>query len=294
MPPGVSALLERLKRLLTNGERGNAGREDRRPPVFPVYFPHMPDAFCYLLPKAQGGSSPEASRLVPPKEQWISEKFGKTADEYLASGQRDMQDMLDILTRAGVSLESLGHILEFGCGDGRMIRWLEHLADDREVWGTDIDASRIFWCKQNLARQFHFITTTTVPHLPFEDRHFGFIFAGSVFTHIDDLADAWIAELRRILRPGGMLFMTVHLENDIALLSGKYRDSQLAKILNSHPEYDRFIHSDFDMFTIGRSSESFVLYDRKYLLRNLEPLFRVLSVTEGVRLYQNALLLERR
>jgi SAM-dependent methyltransferase len=201
--------------------------------------------------------------------------------------------MLDICNRSGVQIESLGHILEFGCADGRMLRWLRHLASDREVWGTDIHAGRISWCKQNLGPPFHFLTNTTVPHLPFEDRHFGFIFAGSVFTHIDDLADAWFAELRRILRPGGKLFVTVHLKNDIELLRAKYKDSGLAALLRSHPEYERYVQTDFAMFTIGRSSNSFVFYDVDYLCKSLAPMYRLVSVTEGVRLYQNALLLER-
>lgn len=230
---------------------------------------------------------------MPPKEKWISEKYGQTNEEYLASGERHVQEMLDILNHAGVSLEALGHVLEFGCGDGRMLRSFEHLAADREVWGTDIDAERMFWCKQNLSPLIHFITTTTIPHLPFEDRYFGFIFAGSVFTHIDDLADAWFAELRRILRPGGKLFVTVHLKNDITLLNGKYRDSGLAKILRGSPEYKEINGLNFDVFTIGRSSHSFVFYDMDYLRQSLEPVFRILSVTEEVRLYQNALLLER-
>jgi SAM-dependent methyltransferase len=259
----------------------------------PIYFPYMPDATSYLLPKASAGGLSQASPPVPPKETWISEKYGKTDEEYLASGRRDVQEMLDILNHAGASLESLGHILEFGCGDGRMIRWLEHLAAGREIWGTDINAGRIFWCKQNLSPSIHFITTTTIPHLPFEDRYFGFIFAGSVFTHIDDLADTWIAELRRILRPGGNLFITVHLKNDVTLLSDKYRDSGMAKLLRSSSEYDKFIGSNFNMFTIGRSSESFVFYDIDYLRKSLEPMFRILSVTEAVRFNQSALLLER-
>jgi SAM-dependent methyltransferase len=262
-------------------------------PAFPTYFPYMPDASCYLLPKVRTGASSGAAAPVPPKETWISEKYGKTTDEYLVSGRRDTQEMLDIVVRGGAPVEALGHILEFGCGDGRMIRWLAHLTGDREIWGTDIDAGRVFWCKQNLSPPFRFITTTTMPHLPFEDRYFGFVYAGSVFTHIDDLADAWIAELRRILRPGGRLFMTIHLRNDIALLDGRYRDSGLSRLLRKHPEYERYTRSDFDMFTIGRSSESYVFYDLDYLRKSLEPLFRILSVTQEVRLYQNALLLER-
>jgi SAM-dependent methyltransferase len=265
----------------------------KKTPSFPLYFPHMSEASCYILPKVRAEVSPGSARPVPPKESWISEKYGTTPDDYLASGRRDTQEMIDILHQAGDSLEALGNILEFGCGDGRMIRWLEHLAGDREIWGTDIDAGRIFWCKQNLGPPFHFMTTTTVPYLPFEDRYFGFIYAGSVFTHIDDLADAWFAELRRILRPGGKLFITVHLKNDIALLNDKYRHSGLARRLRSYPEYNEFIRSDFDMFTIGRSSESYVFYDEDYLRKSLGRLFRILSVTAPVRLYQNAMLLER-
>jgi ubiquinone/menaquinone biosynthesis C-methylase UbiE len=46
---------------------------------------------------------------------------------------------------------------------------------------------------------------TILPHLPFEDRSFDVVYAGSVFTHIDDLAQTWFLELRRVLHAGGML-----------------------------------------------------------------------------------------
>ncbi len=254
------------------------------------FFPYKSGSSCYIVPKF-----PEANaHTVPPRNQWISKKYGNTPEEYLASGKRDLQQMLDILSKSDVDIGSLGNILDFGCGNGRMIRCLEELAAEHEIWGTDINANRIVWCKQNLNPLFHFITTTTVPHLPFEDHYFGFIYAGSVFSHIDDLADTWFAELRRILRPGGKLFVTVHLKNDISLLEGKHKNSSLAKNLHRFPEYEQFSHTDFDMFTIGRFSSSYVFYDLDYLRRTLEPFFNILSVTEEVRLYQNALLLERR
>lgn len=51
---------------------------------------------------------------------------------------------------------------------------------------------------------FRFVTTTTLPHLPFADGYFHMIHAGSVFTHIADLAEAWLLEIRRVLaRAGG-------------------------------------------------------------------------------------------
>ena len=256
-----------------------------------LFFPYEPGASHYILRKTAEPIPEGASMPVPPSDRWISKKYGKTVEEYLSSGKRDMEEMCDILSQSGVSLESSGRILEFGCGNGRMIRWLEGMAKKGEVWGTDIDATRVFWCKQNLSPSFRFITTTFVPHLPFEDHYFGFIYAGSVFSHIDDLADTWFAELRRVLRPGGTLFITVHLKNDLAVLKREeYRDTGLARRLRRFSEHER---SDFNMFTIGRAEQSFVFYDIDYLRRSLEPFFRILSVTEEVRLYQNALLLER-
>jgi hypothetical protein len=95
------------------------------------------------------------------------------------------------------------------------------------------------------------------------------------------------------LRPGGLLFVTVHLTRDIELLNTQYPKSGLAKLLRSRAEYQQFVQTEFDMFTVGRSSGSYVFYDLDYLRRSLEPQFRVLSVTGPVRLYQNAILLQR-
>jgi ubiquinone/menaquinone biosynthesis C-methylase UbiE len=260
---------------------------------FRLFYPYMEHASSFVLRKPPPSASENPAKRVPPMHKWISDKYGRTVEEYLASGKRDLHDMEAILSRHGVSLAGMGNILEFGCGDGRMIRWLEDLAHDREIWGSDIHAERIIWCKQHLSPPFRFVTTTIVPHLPFEDRYFGFIFAGSVFTHIDDLADAWLMELRRVLRPGGKLFITVHLKNDISLLNGIYQGSPLTKFLRSQPVFMESMNADFDVLTIGRSSNSYVFYDLEYLRKMIEPNFRILSLTERVRLYQNALLLER-
>jgi ubiquinone/menaquinone biosynthesis C-methylase UbiE len=68
------------------------------------------------------------------------------------------------------------------------------------MWGVDINARHINWCQLNLRPPFSFATTTTAPQLPFEDGYFDLIYSGSVFTQLSDLADAWILELRRVVR----------------------------------------------------------------------------------------------
>ena len=85
----------------------------------------------------------------------------------------------------------------------------------------------------------------------------------------------------------------MHLRNDISLLNGKYQGSALTKSLRQDRVFSESINTDFDMLTVGRSANSFVFYDFEYLRKMIEPNFRILSVTEQVRLYQNALFLER-
>ena len=176
-----------------------------------------------------------------------------------------------------------------------MIRWLTEFADQGEVWGTDISAEHIVWCTQHLAPPFHFLVNTILPHLPFEDRYFDVVYAGSVFTHIDDLAQTWFLELRRVLRVGGTLYVTIHDRHTIQLLTHAlpWREVPFAAFLRQHQDYAEFAHTHFAMFTLGRSTESQVFYDVESLCEKLQGLFKVLSVTEEAYGYQTAVLLEK-
>jgi ubiquinone/menaquinone biosynthesis C-methylase UbiE len=176
-----------------------------------------------------------------------------------------------------------------------MIRWLTAFAEQGEVWGTDISAEHIVWCTQHLAPPFHFLVNTILPHLPFEDRYFDVVYAGSVFTHIDDLATTWFLELRRVLRAGGMLYVTIHDRHSIHLLTHAWpwREVPFAEFLRQNQDYAAFAHTNFAMFTIGRAAESQVFYDVESLCERLHGLFKVRSVTEEAYGYQTALLLEK-
>jgi len=49
------------------------------------------------------------------------------------------------------------------------------------------------------------------PPLPYTDETFDAAYAISIFTHLsDELAIAWMGEIRRILSPGGHFFFTAH------------------------------------------------------------------------------------
>jgi SAM-dependent methyltransferase len=198
--------------------------------------------------------------------------------------------MRNILAASGFSFQDGCRVLELGCAGGRMLRFFEDVARRGEVWGTDISGEHIFWCKQNLSPPFNFFITTTTPHLPFADAYFDLIYAGSVFTHIDDLADTWLLELRRLLKPGGRLYITIHDNHTIRVLSEEQKDP-LSKTLFCRKDY--FENGDYEMFTIGRFMRSQVFYDTDYLARTLKPFFELESVTPQAYGFQTGVLLRK-
>lgn len=152
------------------------------------------------VPRGGPGSLP-----IPPQELWEGAGYGRTTGEYLGIGQSHVSVMLDVLQAAGRSPRELARVMDFGCAAGRMLRFYPYVEGHSELWGVDVSAKHISWCQRFLSPPFLFTTTTTAPHLPFEDNYFDLVYSGSVFTHITDLADTWLLELRRIVRRGGCI-----------------------------------------------------------------------------------------
>jgi ubiquinone/menaquinone biosynthesis C-methylase UbiE len=149
-------------------------------------------------------------------------KDGKWSDDlYLQSGKIDTDSMRRLLDSDRFALGQ-APILEFGCSSGRLLRHLIDLTEKTECWGADIHAEAIHWAQAHLSPPFHFVLTSTAPHLPFEDCTFDFVFAGSVFTHIGEMDDSWLLELRRITRRGGRIYVTITDEKTLEVIRTKY------------------------------------------------------------------------
>ena len=256
------------------------------------YFPYKYGEDSYYIPKLPDAGVERCGDglPIPPIPLW--QGYGKTPDEYLASGREHVQKMREILGAANFQLNGGKRILELGCGGGRMIRHLKKFADSSEIWGIDVCAEYVIWCKQYLTPPFNFATTTTIPHLPFEDGYFDFAYAGSVFTHIDDLPDAWLLELRRVLSPSGMLYVTIHDEHTTELLDTVYKNKWFERYLNADPVYCTQ-KKKAGMIVVGRSTDSQVFYDLEFFLSNLRSIFRVVSVTQEAYGYQTGVLLQK-
>jgi ubiquinone/menaquinone biosynthesis C-methylase UbiE len=159
------------------------------------------------------------------------------------------------------------------------------------MWGADIQSEHIIWCQQHLSPPFKFVTVTTAPHLPFEDRYFDLIYCGSVFTHIDDLADAWLLELKRILQPGGMLYITIHDKHSLQEYIAS--DWSVGELLRVYDKKMMISQLDFNVFAMGRGHVSQVFYDVNYLQQHWRCILDVISVTQDAYGGQTALLLKK-
>jgi len=242
----------------------------------------------YVLPQVLPPPAGEAAELpIPPVA--LRASYGPTTAAYLASGERDVTRMLALLATTEWQIQPGARILELGCAAGRMLRWLAPYAATCELWGTDISAAHVFWCQHYLGAHFTCYTGTTLPHLPFPDASFDCIYAGSVFTHIDDLADAWLLELRRVLRPDGRLYLTIHDQHSIALLAQR-RDHPLAQHLYAHGAYRQWRQEPFGKFTIGRAYNAQVFYDMTYLRERTQRYLDLLCVQPEAYDYQTAVI----
>lgn len=115
--------------------------------------------------------------------------------------------------------------LDFGCGWGRIGRFFLRDFQSRDMVGVDIDPDMVAFCAgANLPGSFEAIANGQP--LPFADGSFRLITAYSVFTHLPPhLFRAWLAELMRVLAPGGLLVFTVEPPRFLDFLEATDADS---------------------------------------------------------------------
>lgn len=133
-------------------------------------------------------------------------------DGFLDVGKRCARDVQRALNIAGYKLENCGKILDFGCGCGRTMLWLQDLTAGSQLYGTDIDGEAIGWCESHLP-QGTFGVNGHEPPLAYPDEYFDLILGITVFTQIgEDNHRRWIQELGRIVRPDGIILVTIRGE----------------------------------------------------------------------------------
>ena len=181
----------------------------------------MHDGFLYWTLVHSGELGQEARGLVPGipspyhRRNWTGDAGERTFRQAMA--------FRGIVARAaGRYLQTPIAELElwdFGCGWGRILRFFMRDIPHGQLRGCDCWPEIVAvagrdnrWCE--------FRTISPLPETAYASHSFDLIYLYSVFSHLSEKAHlAWVAEFRRLLRPGGLLVATTRSANFLRLLA---------------------------------------------------------------------------
>jgi SAM-dependent methyltransferase len=151
---------------------------------------------------------PEPARFpVPPSV--LKRHVGGRRDDFLSTGWRIYSDLKGQVARLG-GWARFDRIHDWGCGCGRVFRYLYEEVPAPCLFGCDIDREAVRWMSEN-ARGSSFEAIRKLPPTPYADEQFALVYGISIFTHLNEaMQDRWLGELNRINRPGGVVAVSVH------------------------------------------------------------------------------------
>jgi SAM-dependent methyltransferase len=185
---------------------------------------------------------------------------------FLELGRAGAQCIIELLSTNGMEITSFKDILDFGCGCGRVLRYLAKMID-RPVHGTDCNDQLVAWLSNALPRGRIYLNGPAPP-TEHDSESFDLIYGLSVLTHWPEQQQiAWMAEFARILKPGGCLIVTTH---------------------GDHPDYMRILtEEERDRFSDGQlvvrrpelagSNECFAIQSDRHVRRVLGSHWRILD-----------------
>jgi SAM-dependent methyltransferase len=142
---------------------------------------------------------------------------------YWLHGYRDYRKILAVIPDGLVR----GRYFDFGGSTGRVFRHFAFQSNAWDVWSSDFKINSVEWNLRHFPTTIKTLLNNSNPSLPLPDGYFDLVTAFSVFTHINEPEIAWLLELRRILKVGGIACISVHDEATWQNQSPQLREAML-------------------------------------------------------------------
>lgn len=186
-----------------------------------------------------------------------------------------------------------------GCASGRFIRHARahSRVGFKKVFGCDINRAHVDWVSHHLPADITVFQNTSIPILSLPDNSIDVVTAFSVFTHIECFDNTWLMEIRRVLKSGGVAWLTIHGERTWRDIAPSW---PLYNALVSHPDYascraskdlpeERLVfrwHSD-------RSYSANVFYSEEYIRKVWGRVLTVREFFPALPFFQDVVVLQK-
>jgi SAM-dependent methyltransferase len=135
--------------------------------------------------------------------------------------------------------------LDFGCSSGRVVRVLAAAWPHASWEGCDPNAGSVAWAREHLPG-VEFFQSPQAPPLPRRDGAYELAFAISIWSHFAaQPALAWLAEMRRVLVPGGLLVLTTHGASSVAHAASRRPLWQLEEVMRALHRHGHWFTDEF-------------------------------------------------
>ena len=159
--------------------------------------------------------------------------------------RRDEGDFVFVPERIPLFQAAIGRgkrVLDLGCRSGAFTR---HFLEGNEVVGVDVDRAAL---EKAAALGIDTVQANVEESLPFEDASFDAVVAGELLEHVR-FPDGLVAEVRRLLRPGGVFVGSVpnafRVQSRLRFLRGRPPEDDPTHLHMYSPAQIRALLGDF-------------------------------------------------
>lgn len=196
----------------------------------------------------QPSEAVDDGRPMPPPELLVLVCGSADQRWFSDQGRRDAEMFARLAAEHGCDVRAGATVVDWGVGCGRIARWLaaEVEAGGGRFVGSDLNPKLADWCGASLPGGYH--VNGLMPPLAMGSGEADVLYAYSVLTHLREKACvAWLAEVARALKPGGLALLTFHDEHYAAAYGPPGAAEALARqsyaILNDAMEGSNYMSS---------------------------------------------------